>query len=180
MRRKWKRSRAAVDTILQGQSPFPALAIDRYWNLVSANAPAQALLKGLPDRLLAMPPNVLRATLDPEGLAPRIENLPEWRHHLLARLRGDFAATADQQLARLQDELSALPIPKTGFRPAQISPVAVMLKLRISNGPLLSLLSTTTVFGTASDITLSELTLEMFFPADRTTREFFINGGWDL
>ena len=80
-------AREAVRAILDGHAPFPALAVDRHWSLVRANAPAQALMKGVAPRLLESPVNVLRLSLDPEGLAPRIRNLPEWRHHLLGRLR---------------------------------------------------------------------------------------------
>jgi MmyB-like transcription regulator ligand binding domain len=165
---------AAIRAILDGHKPFPALVVDRMWNLVLANVPAQALLSGLPSRLTTPPVNVLRATLDPEGLAPRIENLADWRHHLLGRLRAEFAATGGTELARLYDDLAAIPIPQRKSVQTPIARVAVPLMLRIIDGPMLSLLSTTTVFGTANDITLSELTLESFFPTDDTTRRFFI------
>ena len=164
----------AIRSILDGHSPFPALVVDRLWNLVTANAPAMGLLSGLPSRFVNPPVNVLRATLDPEGLAPRIENLAEWRHHLLGRLRADFTATADPGLARLHDDLAAIPTPRSKAPPPPVARVAVPLMLRVPSGPLLSLLSTTTVFGTANDITLAELTLESFFPADATTRRFFV------
>lgn len=165
---------AAIGAILDGHKPFPALVVDRLWNLVLANAPAQALLSGLPSRLASSPVNVLRATLDPEGLAPRIENLAEWRHHLLSRLRADFSATGRAELARLHDDLAAIPIPHRRSAQPHMARVATPLMLRVAGGPILSLLSTTTVFGTANDITLSELTLESFFPADDPTRRFFI------
>jgi transcriptional regulator with XRE-family HTH domain len=166
---------AAIRAVLDAHQPFPALAVDRLWNLLAANRPAQRLLEGLPARLLAPPINVLRASLDPEGLAPRIVNLPEWRHHLLGRLRADFAATADAGLARLHDELASIPTPRNRTAPPPIAHVAVPLMLRTSEGVVLSLLSTTTVFGTANDVTLSELTLESFFPADEATRRHFLS-----
>ena len=165
---------AALLSILDGHSPFPALVVDRLWSLVMANAPAQSLLRGLPERLLAPPVNVLRATLDPGGLAPRIDNLTEWRHHLLGRLRADFAATADPELAQLHDDLAALPTRRGRSPHSSIARIAVPLILRTIDGATLSLLSTTTVFGTANDITLAELTLESFFPADDATRRFFL------
>ena len=126
-------------------------------------------------RLTTQPVNVLRATLEPDGLAPRIRNLPDWRRHLLARLRRDFAATGDPAIAVLHDDLSALPTPVSRTPPDQRSSIAVPLYLQVSDDLTLALLSTTTVFGTASDITLSELTLETFFPADAQTRAFFLN-----
>jgi len=168
-------AREAVSAVLEGHRPYPAIAVDRHWTLLLANAPALALMTGLPERLTRPPVNVLRATLDPEGLAPRIVNLAEWRHHLLARLRAEFAASADAELARLHDELAALPAPAGKAPPVKLSPVAVPLMLRGEGGEVLSFLSTTTVFGTACDVTLSELTLECFFPADEATRRWFLD-----
>ncbi len=169
-------ARAALHAVLEAHCPFPALVVDRRWNLVMANLPAQGLLRGLPARLVAPPANVLRATLDPAGLATRIANIAEWRHHILGRLRADFIATADPDLARLHDELAAIPTPRSKTQPPPVARVAVPLMLRMPGGPTLSLLSTTTVFGTASDVTLADLTLESFFPADAATRAFFMRG----
>jgi transcriptional regulator with XRE-family HTH domain len=166
----------AINTVLDATEPYPALVVDRLWNLVRANRPAQQLLAGLPQRLSEPPISVLRATLDPDGLAPRIVNLIEWRHHLLGRLRADFVVTADAELAKLHDELAAIPVIRSKAPPPEVERVAVPLMLRVPNGPVLSLISTTTVFGTANDVTLSELTLESFFPADSKTRDFFLAG----
>jgi hypothetical protein len=141
---------------------------------VRANDAAQGLLAGLPTRLTRAPVNVLRATLDPEGLAPRIVNLAEWRHHLLGRLHSDYSATGDPELAQLYDELAAMPAPASKSRPPKAERVAIPLMLRMPDRQVLSLISTTTVFGTANDITLSELTLESFFPADPETRDYFM------
>lgn len=168
---------AAIRTVLDAHDPFPALALDRYWTLLAANRAAQRLMQGMPERLTRPPMNVLRLSLDPEGLAPRIVNLAEWRHHLLERLRADAAATADPELARLHDEIAAFPAPITQKTPAPIPQVAVPLMLAGHDGFVMSLLSATTVFGTANDVTLSEITLESFFPADEATRAYLLTLG---
>lgn len=164
-------ARAAVDAVLAGHDPFPALAIDRHWTLIAANGAVTSLLQGVAPELLAPPVNVLRLSLHPNGLAPRIENLAEWRHHLLERLRSQVAASSDPILSELHRELSALPA-RAGRTPARPpNAIAVPLELRdLETGKVLSLLSTTTVFGTATDVTLSELALECFYPADAATR----------
>jgi transcriptional regulator with XRE-family HTH domain len=168
-------ARAAVEAVLTGHAPFPALAIDRHWNLVAANASITRLLEGVPPHLLTPPVNVLRLSLHPEGLAPRIINLGEWRHHLLHRLRCEVDISADPTLADLLCELKALPKP---FHRAPLTPatgIAVPLKLLDPRtNEMLSLFSTTTVFGTATDITLAELTMECFYPADEATRATLI------
>ncbi|MDX3905593.1 MAG: helix-turn-helix domain-containing protein [Pigmentiphaga sp.] len=168
---------AAISAVLDASAPYPALVVDPLWNLVRANRPAQQLLDGLPTRLATPPINVLRATLDPQGLAPRIANLAAWRNHLLARLRADFTASGNVGLLRLHDELAAIPVAADSTPPASMARIAVPLMLRVPGGPILSLISTTTVFGTANDITLAELTLESFFPADVATRNFFLANG---
>lgn len=167
-------ARAAVDAVLKGHEPFPALAIDRHWTLIAANAGATALMAGAAPRLLEPPVNVLRLSLDPEGLAPKIVNLAEWRRHLLGRLRADAGASGDDALLSLHDDLAVIPIPASKAPPAEVAQIAVPLVLRNASGTELSLLSTTTVFGTASDVTLSELTLECFFPADEAARAYFL------
>lgn len=164
-------ARAAVQLVLHGHEPFPAIAVDRHWNLQLANAAAQRLLAGIPAELLAPPLNVLRLSLHPQGLAPRIVNLGEWRGHLLARLRGQVAASGDPQLLELLRELSALP-PLPGEQRAKASTpcadVVVLFRLALPQGEL-ALFSTITVFGTPIDVTLSELALEAFFPADASS-----------
>jgi transcriptional regulator with XRE-family HTH domain len=166
-------ARRAVELVLKGHEPYPALAVDRHWTLVAANAAVPPLIAGAASHLLAPPVNVLRLSLHPQGLAPAILNLPEWRGHLLERLRRQVDATADPALVALLAELKAYPAP----HPAGRSPVAagdpgivVPLRLRSAAGPL-SLLGTTTVFGTPVDVTLSELALEAFYPADPATAE---------
>lgn len=161
-------ARAAVELVLRGHEPCPALAVDRHWNLVSYNRVVPALLAGLPAELLAPPVNVLRLSLHPRGLAPRILNLAAWRQHLFARLRQQIAASGDTGLATLLAELSAYPAAPGEAPPPGEPPVLVPLQLASPWGTL-SLISTTTVFGTPVDITLAELALETFFPADAAT-----------
>ena len=164
-------ARRAVGQVLAAHGPFPALAVDRHWNLVAANAAVQALLGGVAPALLVPPVNVLRLSLHPQGLAPAIANLGEWRTHILVRLRRQAEAAADPALVRLLQELATLPTPdEPAARPGEHEPGGVIVPLRLrSPAGLLELIGTTTVFGSALDITLAELTLETFFPADAAT-----------
>jgi len=161
-------ARAAIERLLKAHEPFPALAIDRGWTMVMANASVGPLLEGVAAHLLEGPVNVLRLSLHPEGLAPRIRNLPEWRAHVLERLRGQFAASADPAILALLDELWGYG-GKSGPR-ATVPGEAIVTPL-ILDGPAgpLSFISTTTVFGTPLDVTLSEIAIEAFFPADDET-----------
>jgi transcriptional regulator with XRE-family HTH domain len=165
-------ARAAIEQILTGHEPFPALAIDRHWNLVSANRVIPLLLTGVAPELLAAPVNVMRLSLHPQGLAPRIVNFPEWRRHLLDRLRQQIALSADPVLIDLMKELQSYPEPAgTDANEHPASPyaaVAVPFQLA-TDGGVLSFFSTTTIFGTPVDITLSELAMECFFPANAET-----------
>ena len=167
-------ARAAVDSILKGHEPYPALLIDRHWTLLATNRAVAPLLAGIDESLLKPPVNGLRLTLHPNGLAPRIENLPQWRAHLLARVARDLEISADPALAALLTELRSYG--NEGGRASveltepQAPEVVVPLKLRTEAG-VLSLFSTTTVFGTAVEVTLSELMLEAFYPADEGTAE---------
>ena len=166
-------AKSAVDAVLAAQEPFPALAVDRHWTLVTANTAVGPLLAAVAPRLLVPPVNVLRLSLAPDGLAPSILNLPEWRQHLLERIRRDAETTGDVALIALHDELRALPnrASKAPARDVAKNVVAVPLVLRHpGSGECLTFLSTTTVFGTAVDVTLAELTLECFYPADEQTR----------
>jgi transcriptional regulator with XRE-family HTH domain len=167
-------ARRAVDMVLKGHEPFPALAVDRHWTLIASNAAVPSLLTGADPSLLRPPINVLRLSLHPDGLAPRIANLAEWRAHLLARLRRQIEISADKVLVELLDELAALPAPFSK-RPIALSDhelagIVVPFRL-VTDGGILCFISTTTVFGTPVDITLSELALEAFFPADTATAE---------
>src|SRR5262245_23798594 len=168
-------ARKAVDLVLAGHEPYPALAIDRHWNLVAANGAVGRLIGGADPALLEPPVNVLRLSLHPRGLAPRIANLAEWRAHLLARLRQQIEISGDPTLARLLRELGAYPLPgrpPAGKPDADRASIGVVVPLRLTTeGGTLSFISTTTVFGTPLDITLSELALESFFPADASTAD---------
>ena len=161
-------ARAAVELILQAQVPNPALAVDRHWHLVAANAAVAPLLAGVAAWLLAPPVNVMRLALHPVGLAPRIANLADWRAHLLERLRRQVAASADPVLAALLAELAALEAPDGGGGAHRPGGILVPLELETAEGRL-SLISTTTVFGTPAEVTLSELAIESFYPADAAT-----------
>lgn len=162
-------ARKAVELILKGHEPFPALAVDRHWNMVSANAAAQLLIAGAAPHLLEPPVNVLRLSLHPEGLAGVILNLGEWKAHLVERLQRQVAQTGDPALYQLMAELSAYPAPDDA-EPAHASGLFVPMRLASPVGEL-SFISTTTVFGTPLEITLSELAIEAFFPADAATSE---------
>ncbi len=164
-------ARRAIEMLLAGHEPYPALAVDRHWNLVVANRAIGLLLEGVAPELLAPPVNVLRLSLHPDGVAPRIANLGQWREHALARLRQQVETTADPALAALLEELRSYPAPAGGRRERILhSGVVFPLRVRTAAGEL-SFFSTTTVFGTATDITLSELAIESFFPADAATAE---------
>ena len=167
-------ARRAVDTVLKGHEPFPALAVDRHWTLIASNAAVPSLLTGADPSLLRPPINVLRLSLHPDGLAPRIANLAERRAHLLARLRRQIEISADKVLVELLNELAALPAPLSrrpiALTDHQLAGIVVPFRL-VTDGGILSFISTTTVFGTPVDITLSELALEAFFPADAATAE---------
>ena len=155
--------------MLKAHEPNPALAYDRHWNLVTANRMVAPLLEGLPPHLLGQPFNILRLAFHPEGLAPRTVNLAEWSAHLLERLHRQCEATADPELLKLYQELKAYRMPARSG-PVSADNVAIPFKLR-RNGEVLSFISTTMVFGTPVDITLQELALETFFPADDLTAE---------
>ncbi|MEO7339022.1 MAG: helix-turn-helix transcriptional regulator [Caldimonas sp.] len=161
-------ARSAVERVLKGHEPYPALAIDRHWTLVSYNRMVPLLLAGTSAALLRPPVNVLRLSLHPEGLAPRIRNLAAWRAHLFERLRQQVASSGDRELAALAEDLRRYPGPIEPSDGQGQNGIVVPLVLGTAHGDL-SFLSTTTVFGTPVDITLSELALETFFPADATT-----------
>ncbi|MDR5882607.1 helix-turn-helix transcriptional regulator [Caballeronia sp. LZ032] len=165
-------ARRAVELVLKGHEPFPALAIDRHWNIVAANAALPPLIVSADAALLAPPVNALRLSMHPRGLAGVIDNWHEWRAHLLARLHRQVEVSGDPVLLALHAELEAYPAPAHAHAPPsrrhEPDPVVVPLRLRTPHG-MLSFFSTTTVFGTPVDITLSELAIEALFPADDVT-----------
>ena len=162
-------ARAAIDLVLRAHEPNPALAYDRHWNLVSANRMVMPLLKDVPPRLLGNPVNILRLAFHPQALAPRTVNLAEWAGHLLERLHRQCEATADPALIELYRELKAYRIPARSA-PLPADSVAIPFRLKFG-ADVLTFMSATMIFGTPVDITLSELALETFFPADELTAE---------
>jgi transcriptional regulator with XRE-family HTH domain len=168
-------ARRAIDLVLKGHEPYPALAVDRHWHMVSANAIVPLMLTGVSPALLQPPVNVLRLTLHPDGLAPLVVNLRAWRDHLLMRLQQQIAVTGDEVLIRLHQELAAYPVgcdEEAGQHDHtdDFGGLAVTLQMRSPAG-LLSFISTITVFGSPTDVTLQELAIESFFPADDFTAE---------
>jgi transcriptional regulator with XRE-family HTH domain len=175
-------ARRTIQRILDGHEPYPAMAVDRHWTLVMANAAVPRLLGGVEGveveeaSLLQPPVNVLRLSLHPRGLAPRIANLEQWRSHLLTRLHRQIEVSGDAVLTALLDELRAYPLAgggaakNTAATDHDFAGIAMPLQLRTPAGTL-SLISTTTVFGTPVDLTLAELALETCFPADEASAE---------
>lgn len=163
--------REALDKVLAGHEPFPALIVDRRWDLVARNAPAAALMAGgVAAWLLEPPVNVLRLSLHPEGLAPRIANLAEWSEHLLTRLRRQLALAPDPAGAALYEELRVLP-GVVDAAATEVDPAAMLfvpLEIATDAGTL-RFISTQATFGTALDVTLAELSIEAFLPADAAT-----------
>jgi transcriptional regulator with XRE-family HTH domain len=159
---------AAIRQVLTAHLPFPALVIDGHWDMVDANEAVPPLLAGVSSDLLEPPVNVLRLSLHPLGLAPRIVNLGQWRAHLLDRIGRQIEATGDPELVDLRRELASYP----GGAPAPGSTVPnsiiVPMRYRTDTGDL-NFFSTTTVFGTPRDITVAELAIESFYPADAET-----------
>jgi transcriptional regulator with XRE-family HTH domain len=162
--------RAAVRQVLVGHEPYPAAAVDRTWNLVDANSGLAMLTPGVAPELLEPPANAMRLALHPDGLAPRILNLGEWRAHLLARLRRQVAVTADPTLAALLEEVRGYPCddPEPEVEVPGAGEVVTPLRLRHGDGEL-TFFSTVTTFGTPLDVTVAELAIESFFPADAAT-----------
>jgi len=152
---------SSLRDVLEGHSPYPAVLIDRHWTMIDANAAVSALIEGCAAELLEPPVNVLRLSLHPEGMAPRIRNLAEWRTHVLHRLDQQAAHTADPVLRALHAELAAYPGGLVAERPG-----GLVVPLRIDD---LSFFSITSVLGTPLDVTLAELAIESFLPADAAT-----------
>ncbi|HEY3686964.1 MAG TPA: helix-turn-helix transcriptional regulator [Streptosporangiaceae bacterium] len=165
---------AALRGVLAGHEPNPAILVDRQWNLVDANTAATVLMEGVAPELLEPPVNVLRASLHPDGMASRIVNLREWRAHVLHRLRREADLLGSDDLDALYEELAAYPYDDGGAGDAPAGPVpevAVTLRLRHPRGEL-TFLSLVSTFGTPVDVTMDELVLETFLPADDATIRF--------
>jgi transcriptional regulator with XRE-family HTH domain len=158
--------RAALRRLLGAHEPYPALVVNRWWELLDGNTTLGVLTEPVAEHLLAPPVNVLRLSLHPDGMAPHIANLAEWRAHLLGRLRRQQAATGDARLAELFEELSGYP----GGEPGEPGPADVVVPLRYRlHGRELAFFSMTAVVGTPMDVTIEELAIESFYPADEAT-----------
>lgn len=176
----------AIETVLTAHLPYPALALDGGWDLVAANDAVYSLLEDVHPDLLAPPVNIFRLSLDPRGLAPRIVNLPQWRDHLLGRLRREYDHSRDPRLGALLAGVERAPggsgqrpgdaVAGPGAAGAPAPPLIVPSQLRLGDA-LASFLSTTTVFGTPREVTLSELAVEVFYPADQHTRQLMAGAG---
>ncbi len=165
--------RSAIDTLLAAHEPYPAILVDRRWELVAANQAAGLLVDGVDPELLAPPCNVLRATLHPNGLAPRIVNLSQWVDHILGNVRRQRAITGDEALGDLERELLGY-AHEMGVEPtpAVEAPSAIAIPMRLQcDGEVLTFISMIATFGTALDITLAELSIETFLPGDRATTD---------
>ncbi len=164
-------ARQAVDLVLKGHEPYPALAVDRHYNVVATNRMVSVFLEGISAELLRPPLNVVRLSLHPGGLAPRIVNLLQWRTHISERLRQQIAVTADPALVDLLKEVRAYPLPAgTGEQHLEGEHLGVVMPFQLrSPAGVLSFISTLTIFGTPNDVTLQELAVESFFPADEFT-----------
>jgi transcriptional regulator with XRE-family HTH domain len=167
------KAREALERFLAAHEPYPALVVDRHMTIVASNAALGMLLGGVAPWLLEPPANALRITLHPEGMAPSIVNLPEWSAHLLHRLARRAAITGDPELEELHAELAGLPGVHTEA-PAHDPAADIVLPLRLRRGDdELRLICTQTTFGTAVDVTLAELSIEGFYPADTATARHF-------
>lgn len=169
--------RDMVRRVLAAHAPYPAVVLDRYWNRVDANEPAALFGAGVAPELLTEPVNLMRVCLHPEGLAPRIANLGEWRAHLLSRLRGQIATTGDPRLGALYDEVVRYPCGQVEPHVELPGPgdIAIALRLRYEGGEL-AFFSTVSTFGTPLDVTVAELAIESFFPADEETKRVLVGG----
>ena len=160
--------RSALRQVLAGHEPFPALVMNRQWELVEANDAVGVLLQGVADHLLTPPVNVLRVSLHPDGLAARIANLPQWRAHLLEQVRRRADTTGDPRLTALHDELRAYP----GGEDPAVPQASVVLPMRLRHGGgELALFSIVAAVSTAADVTVEELLIESFYPADEATAQ---------
>ena len=167
--------REALDVILDGHEPYPAVVVDRHWNLVAANSTMAALAQGVDPALLEPPVNVMRLGLNPGGLAAGIVNLGEVRAYFVGRLERQVALSGDESLAALLDEVAGYPAPAYEHDPASEAAagniLTPMMRLRTPGAPELSFFFTVASFGTAVEVTASELSIELGFPADAATAE---------
>ncbi|WNM33786.1 helix-turn-helix transcriptional regulator [Streptomyces sp. Li-HN-5-11] len=166
--------REGLERLIQGYEPYPALVVDATYDVVTANRGITMLLQGVPESLLTAPLNAMRLTLHPEGLAPRIRNLREWRGHLLAQMERQIALHRSDRLRALYEEVAAYPVPDSGADEEPAGDVAyVALPMRIEHeGRVLSFVSSISTFNTPMDVTVAELAIETFLPADPATVKY--------
>jgi transcriptional regulator with XRE-family HTH domain len=164
--------RQAIDRFLRAHEPYPAVVVDRHHNLLAANDALELLLAGVAPELLEPPANGMRIALHPDGMAPRTLNLAEWSAHLLHRVRREVQITQDPELATLYEELAGYPGVRVDPQRPETHPSDILLSLRLldtDGSSELAFFSTLSTFGTAADITLAELAIEAFYPANART-----------
>ncbi|MFG2786156.1 helix-turn-helix domain-containing protein [Streptomyces sp. NPDC048419] len=166
--------REGMERLIQGYEPYPALVVDAMYHVVAANRGVVMLLEGVPEHLLRPPLNVMRLTLHPEGLAPRIHNLREWRGHLLAQMERQIALYRSGPLRALHEEVAAYPVPETATDREPAEPVPYFaLPMQIEHeGRVLSFISSISTFNTPMDVTVAELAIETLLPADPATVKY--------
>ncbi|MFI6058191.1 helix-turn-helix domain-containing protein [Streptomyces sp. NPDC051286] len=165
--------REGMEQLLRGYDPYPALVVDGTYNVVAANRGIAMMLEGVAEHLLAPPLNAMRLTLHPEGLAPRIRNLPEWRADLLAQMERQIALARSAELRELYEEVAAYPLPKSADGQDEPSALPFALPMVIEHdGRVLSFVSSIATFNTPMDVTVAELAIETFLPADQETAAY--------
>ncbi|WP_437054406.1 helix-turn-helix domain-containing protein [Streptomyces sp. enrichment culture] len=166
--------RAGMERLIRGYEPYPALVVDALYNVVAANRGIVMLLDEMPESLLGPPLNAMRLTLHPQGLAPRIRNLREWRGHLLAQMQRQIALHRSAPLRKLYEEVAAYPVPETAPEAEPEEPVpyfALPMQLEY-RGRILSFISSISTFNTPMDVTVAELAIETLLPADPATVKY--------
>ncbi|WP_443052653.1 helix-turn-helix domain-containing protein [Streptomyces sp. JV176] len=173
--------REALTRLLRGYEPYPALVVDGTYTVVAANRGIAMLLEAVPEKLLTPPLNAMRLTLHPEGLAARIRNLPEWRGHLLDQMGRQLALHRSPALRELYEEVAAYPPPEPRGEPGAVAaetvgagaveavPLLALPMLIEHDGRILSFVSSISTFNTPMDVTVAELAIETFVPADPGT-----------
>ncbi|MGY0490762.1 helix-turn-helix domain-containing protein [Streptomyces sp. WG-D5] len=167
--------REGLDTLLRGYEPYPAFVVDATYNVIAANSGIALLMGSAPEHLLSAPPNALRLTLHPEGLAPRIRNLGAWRGHLLAQVERQVASSGSEALRALYEEVAAYPAPPgtEGEEPDAAGLPAFALPMVVEHeGQVLSFVSSISTFNTPLDVTVAELAVETLLPADPATAKY--------
>ncbi|MFF9813413.1 helix-turn-helix domain-containing protein [Streptomyces sp. NPDC014006] len=163
-----------MERLIRGYEPYPALVLDGLYRVRAANRGVAMFLEGVPEWLLQPPLNAMRLTLHPEGMAPRIRNLREWRGHLLEQMQRQIALQRSEELRALYEEVAAYPVPREApdSEPEEPYPYFA-LPLRFEHeGRVLSFISSISTFNTPMDVTVAELAIETFLPADPATVKY--------